>query len=103
MLVSYSLLMSCPPAIRLLRDIEAARVSIIAIHPPEELDVRRVGRLKEIFRKGGCRPEHIVNHVLLLIDQSSLERGQIGGQRRPSAVKKQPAIGLKPRICIFSD
>ena len=51
----------------------AARIALEAIHLPEEPDVRRVEELEEIFRREGCRPEHIANHVLLLIDQSSLE------------------------------
>lgn len=50
-----------------------AKVALDAIHLPEEPDRRQVERLKEIFHRGGCRPEHIVNHVLLLIDQPTLE------------------------------
>ena len=51
----------------------AARIALDAVHLTEEPDVRQVEHLKKIFRKEGCRPEHIVNHVLLLIDQPCLD------------------------------
>jgi Protein of unknown function (DUF3723) len=50
-----------------------ARIALEAIHLPEDPDSRHVERLKGIFRKEGCRPEHIGNHVLLLIDQPCLD------------------------------
>lgn len=51
----------------------AARVGLEAIHLTEKPDEERVERLKGIFREEGCRPEHIGNHVLLLIDQPALD------------------------------
>lgn len=51
----------------------AARIALEAIHLPEKPNATHVACLKKIFRKEGCRPEHIGNHVLLLIDQPSLE------------------------------
>ena len=50
-----------------------ARIALEAIHLTENPGERRVEELKEIFRTEGCRPEHIANHVLLVIDQSTLE------------------------------
>ena len=51
----------------------SARLALEAIHLSGELHFIHVERLKRIFRKDGCRPKHMGNHVLLLIDQPSLD------------------------------
>ena len=64
----------------------AAKVALGAINLPEEPDPRRVGHLKEVFQRGGCWPEHIVNHVLLLIDQRTLENALQASRLDPTAL-----------------
>lgn len=51
----------------------SARLALEVIHLSGELDSIHVERLKRMFRKDGCRPKHMGNHILLLIDQPSLD------------------------------
>ena len=53
------------------------RIRLDALYIPTEqadkLDKKNVQRLKEIFRREGCRPQEVQNHIVALIDQPCLD------------------------------
>jgi hypothetical protein len=53
-----------------------ARVSLDVLHfqwnQPRELDTKNIEFLKECFRKEGCRPQEVQNHIPATIDERSL-------------------------------
>jgi hypothetical protein len=52
----------------------SAKVTLESINILPSPHRKRVDQLKRIFEREGCKPEYVVNHVLLLIDKETLER-----------------------------
>ena len=73
----------------------SARVSLnvlqFLVDDSQELDENNVERLKRIFQREGCRRQFVSNHILVAIDQASLDTALSLSRLSPAVLFAQPS------------